>query len=59
MNNDADSAIYTDSKKRLAMLDLLIAAMKNGDIDETGIREEVDTFVFEVKKSSSIVQTMS
>ena len=30
------------------MLDLLIAAFKNDDIDEAGIREEVDTFMFEV-----------
>ncbi|XP_008550233.2 uncharacterized protein LOC103573114 [Microplitis demolitor] len=34
-------------KKRLAMLDLLIAAMRNGHIDEDGIWEEVDTFMFE------------
>ncbi|XP_066581157.1 cytochrome P450 4C1-like [Prorops nasuta] len=35
-------------KKRLAMLDLLIAANRDGNqIDENGIREEVDTFMFE------------
>ncbi|KAL2740988.1 cytochrome P450 4C1-like isoform X1 [Vespula squamosa] len=34
-------------KKRLAMLDLLIASsMKDNEIDEEGIREEVDTFMF-------------
>nr|KAF7416646.1 hypothetical protein H0235_011177 [Vespula pensylvanica] len=34
-------------KKRLAMLDLLIAAsLKDNQFDEEGIREEVDTFVF-------------
>lgn len=33
----------------MAMLDVLItAANENADIDDTGIREEVDTFVFEV-----------
>lgn len=31
------------------MLDTLIAAQKNGQqIDDEGIREEVDTFIFEV-----------
>lgn len=31
------------------MLDLLIAASWEGLIDENGIAEEVDTFVFEVR----------
>ncbi|XP_011305594.1 cytochrome P450 4C1-like isoform X2 [Fopius arisanus] len=39
---------FEKSKKRLAMLDLLIAAMKtHQNIDEDGIWEEVDTFMFE------------
>ncbi|XP_076647597.1 cytochrome P450 4C1 [Halictus rubicundus] len=34
-------------KRRLAMLDLLIAAHRKNQIDIDGIREEVDTFMFE------------
>ena len=30
------------------MLDLLIALQRNAQIDDNGIREEVDTFIFEV-----------
>ena len=38
-------------KKRLAMLDLLIAVQRERkDIDDLGIREEVDTFIFEVRQ---------
>ncbi|KAL7303068.1 hypothetical protein TKK_0004284 [Trichogramma kaykai] len=52
LNEDEESSevkeVFGLKKKRLAMLDLLIAAYKeNGDqIDEEGIREEVDTFMF-------------
>ncbi|XP_031342518.1 cytochrome P450 4C1-like isoform X2 [Photinus pyralis] len=36
------------SKKRLALLDMLISAqLSRNDIDDDGIREEVDTFMFE------------
>lgn len=37
-------------QKRLAFLDLLLSAVKQKTgVDERGIKEEVDTFVFEVK----------
>lgn len=39
---------FKSLKKRLAMLDLLLSAEDEGSIDENGIREEVDTFMFEV-----------
>jgi hypothetical protein len=41
---------FSIKKKRTAMLDLLISAEKNGEIDNRGIQEEVDTFMFEVSK---------
>ena len=33
------------------MLDLLLTAEKNGLIDNEGVKEEVDTFTFEVSKN--------
>lgn len=39
---------FGNSKKRLAMLDLLISGKHKGLIDDAGIQEEVDTFTFEV-----------
>uniref|UniRef100_UPI003B5B31EC cytochrome P450 4C1-like n=1 Tax=Leptopilina boulardi TaxID=63433 RepID=UPI003B5B31EC len=53
-NNQLISSVVVDDdgikgqKKRMAMLDHLIAAQKFGkQIDDEGIREEVDTFIFE------------
>ncbi|KAG6445667.1 hypothetical protein O3G_MSEX004042 [Manduca sexta] len=43
---DDDDDVY-GKKSRMAMLDLLLEQEKLGNIDEDGIREEVDTFMFE------------
>lgn len=42
----ADSELGT--KRRLAMLDLLLEAEAKGEIDIEGIKDEVNTFMFEV-----------
>ncbi|KAJ8736221.1 hypothetical protein PYW08_006877 [Mythimna loreyi] len=46
-DTEADDDTYLIKKKKTAMLDLLISAKKQGLIDDIGIQEEVDTFMFE------------
>lgn len=46
--DNSDNVLYSTGKKKLAMLDLLLQAEKDGTIDANGIGEEVDTFMFEV-----------
>lgn len=44
-------SFHLPPKKKLALLDLLLASKENGNlIDDEGLREEVDTFIFAVSK---------
>lgn len=46
-------------KKSLSMLDHLLVAEQKGLIDDEGIKEEVDTFTFEVSiRTQSIVNQL-
>jgi cytochrome P450 family 4 len=53
------SSSYTTQKRRFAMLDTLLAAEENNEIDNDGIREEVDTFMFEGHDTTSSGLTFS
>uniref|UniRef100_A0A182TC62 Cytochrome P450 n=1 Tax=Anopheles maculatus TaxID=74869 RepID=A0A182TC62_9DIPT len=44
---NSEDNMYFGNKQRYAMLDTLLAAEAKEQIDEEGIREEVDTFMFE------------
>ncbi|CAH2235549.1 jg23975 [Pararge aegeria aegeria] len=44
--NDKENNVEISGKKKMALLDLLLQAEKDGVIDANGIGEEVDTFMF-------------
>lgn len=48
--DEVGTASYS-AKKKMALIDLLLKGQKDGsiEIDDEGIREEVDTFMFEVR----------
>ncbi|NP_001165932.1 cytochrome P450 4AB23 [Nasonia vitripennis] len=56
-DKDGDEDVYMGCKKRLAMLDLLLSAEKDGLIDDEGIKEEVDTFTFEGHDTTGMAMT--
>lgn len=47
--------LFTENRKKLAFLDLLIAASTNSEIDDQGIKEEVNTFIAAVSKIKTAI----
>ncbi|CAH2108029.1 unnamed protein product [Euphydryas editha] len=55
--NHFDNDEFFESKDKLAMLDLLLKNEKAGLLDNQGIREEVDTFMFAGHDTTAIAMT--
>ncbi|KAF9424530.1 hypothetical protein HW555_000341 [Spodoptera exigua] len=53
----ADVTDGIGTKRRLAMLDLLLEAEEKGEIDMDGIRDEVNTFMFEGHDTTALALT--
>lgn len=56
-DDGTESVYFKTRRRRYAMLDTLLAAEAKGQIDEEGIREEVDTFTFEGHDTTSAALT--
>jgi cytochrome P450 family 4 len=54
---NAQENVYLHNKQRYALLDMLLAAQANNQIDDAGIEEEVKTFTFEGYDTSSTAMT--
>jgi cytochrome P450 family 4 len=54
---EAQENVYLHKKQRYALLDMLLAAQANNQIDNAGIEEEVNTFTFEGYDTSSTAMT--
>lgn len=51
---ESDDVYMGMKRRRMAMMDILMEAHRNGQIDYEGICEEVDTFTFEVNQFNNI-----